>query len=61
MGTKEDQDKENTQTVDTDMPELISSNEENAPQKNIHNKETIIEKVTRQIIIHFYLPSAMTV
>ena len=33
-GTKEDQDEENrqTQTMDTDMPELISSNEEAAPQ-----------------------------
>ena len=34
LGTKEDQYEENTQTqtMDTDMPELISSNEEAAPQ-----------------------------
>ena len=46
LGTKEDQDEENTQTqtMDTDMPELISSDEEAAP-----------------LIIHSYLPLAMTV
>ena len=39
--TKEDQDEENTQTqtMDTDMPELISSNEEAAPQKTFTTKK----------------------
>ena len=35
MGTTEDQDEEETQTMDTDMRELISSNEEDAPQKKL--------------------------
>ena len=40
-GTKEDQDEENaqTQTMDTDMPELISSDEEAAPQKTFTTKK----------------------
>ena len=41
LGTKEDQDEENaqTQTMDTDMPELISSNEEAAPKKIFTTKK----------------------
>ena len=39
MATKEDQDEENTQTMDTDMPELISSDEEDAPQKRFTTKK----------------------
>ena len=41
LGTKEDQDEENTQTqtMDTYMPELISSNEEAAPQKEFTTKK----------------------
>ena len=38
-GTKEDQDEEDTQTMDTDMPELISSDEEDAPQKKFKTKK----------------------
>ena len=39
--TKEDQDEENTQTqtMDTDMPELISSDEEVAPQQAFTTKK----------------------
>ena len=39
MGTKEDQDEENTRTMDTDMPELISSDEEATPQKTFTAKK----------------------
>ena len=38
-GTKEDQDEGDTQTMDTDMPELISSGEEDAPQQKIPTKK----------------------
>ena len=38
MGTKEDQDEENTQTMDTNMPEFISSDEEDTPQKTFTTK-----------------------
>ena len=46
LGTKEDQDEENaqTQTMDTDMPELISSNEEAAPQKTFTTKKPLQKK-----------------
>ena len=37
--TQEDQDEENTQTMDIDMPELISSNEEAAPQQAFTTKK----------------------
>ena len=37
--TKEDQDEEKTQTMDTDMPELISSNEEDTLQKKFTAKK----------------------
>ena len=39
MGTKEDQDEQNTQTMDTDMPELISSDEEDALQMTFTTKK----------------------
>ena len=41
LGTKEDQDEENTQTqtMATDMPELISSDEEAVPQKTFTTKK----------------------
>ena len=39
MGTKEDQDEEDTQTMDTDMPELISSDEEDTLQKKFTTKK----------------------
>ena len=45
MGTKEDQDEENTQTIDTDMPELISSNEEDAPRKKFTTKKPSWKKL----------------
>ena len=38
-GTKEDQDEENTQKMDTDMPELISSDEEATPQQAFTTKK----------------------
>ena len=49
-GTKEDQDKENTQmqTMDTDMPELISSNKEAAPQKTFTTKKSPCKKLPRK-------------
>ena len=41
LGTKEDQDEEDTQTqtMNTDMPELIFSDEEAAPQKTFTTKK----------------------
>ena len=44
MGTKEDQDEEDTQTMGTDMPELISSDEEDAPQKKFTTKKPLWKK-----------------
>ena len=46
-GTKEDQDEENTQTqtMDIDMPELISSDEEAAPQKTFTTKKAPQKKL----------------
>ena len=38
-GTKEDQDEENTQTMNTDMPELISSDEDATPQQAFTTKK----------------------
>ena len=39
LGTKEDQDEGDTQTMDTDMPELISSNEGGTPQQKFTTKK----------------------
>ena len=46
-GTKEDQDEEiaQTQTIDADMPELISSNEEAPPQKTFTTKKPLQKKL----------------
>ena len=46
MATKEDQDEEDTQTMDTDMPELISSDEEDAPQKKFTTKKPLWKKLS---------------
>ena len=47
LGTKEDQDEESTQTqtMDTDMPELISSDKEAAPQKTYTTKKPLQKKL----------------
>ena len=49
-GTKEDQDEENTQTLtmDTDMPELISSNKEAASWKTFTTKKPLWKKPPRK-------------
>ena len=44
-GTKEDHDEGDTQTMDTDMPELISSDEEDAPQKKFTTKKPSRKKL----------------
>ena len=45
MGTKEDQDKGDAQTMDTDMLELISSDEGDAPQKKFTTKKPLRQKL----------------
>ena len=50
LGTKEDQDEENiqTQTMDIDIPELIASDEEAAPQKTFTTKKPPWKKPTHK-------------
>ena len=51
LGTKEDQDEENTQTqtMDTDMPELISSDEEAPPQQALSTKKPFLSTFSNAV------------